>query len=175
MMKAHTARLCALAAVVTVALFVANASSAAGSYRHRVHRPLMSLRAPSAATQRVARMTRLALLVRREAMLRDFLLAARTETPVLRDDRRVRLDGVEISDTTIGRDFLGAAILRARVHNLRSAPQDIELIADVTSARGPHTTASTILTLHPDETRMVELLAPAATAPRSIRWSAVAF
>jgi hypothetical protein len=133
--------------------------------------PHGSVRA-NALQSRVARMERLAFLVRREALLHDFLIKARTETPVFHDDRTYRFDpGIEISATHVAADFIGSPIIRARVRNRTASRQMLLLEADLVSASGARSRAGAALTLEPGETRTVELLCPARVAPASLIWS----
>lgn len=117
-------------------------------------------------------MANLALLMRREALLHDFLVAASTETPVFHDDTTFRLaPGIQIDSTRVSSDFIGSPIIRARVTNLSAQRQVVLLEADIASPAGMHGRAAEALTLWPGETRTVELLCPAKIAPASLIWS----
>ncbi len=117
-------------------------------------------------------MTKLALLVRREALLHDFLVAASTETPLLRDDATHRLSvGIEISKTSVTLDLLGSPIVRARVTSRAASTQTVVLVADLVDAHGAHGRSAAALALRPAETRIVELLCPAKLSPISLIWS----
>ena len=127
---------------------------------------------PAALRSRVARMTRLALLVRREALLHDFLVAATTERPLFRDAAIHKIDrGIEISSTAVTLDFIGNPVIRARVRNLLSVPQNALLIAEITDARGARARAGAAVLLQPGETRVIELLCPERLVPASLLWS----
>jgi hypothetical protein len=135
---------------------------------------LSGTREETALQRRVARMARLTLLVRREALLHDFLIAANTETPVLRDDATHALaPGVAISSTIVTLDFIGSPIIRARVRSLLATAQALELVAEIVDAGGGRGRAATTLTLQPGETRIVELLCPEKLSPASLIWSTV--
>ena len=146
---------------------------------HRVHAMAQaprSVRSPgnirAASQSRVARLERLALLVRREAMLRDFLIKARTESPTFTDDRLYKLDpGIEIDETRVATDFIGSPIIRARVRNRTASRQALLIEADIRSSNGTHSRAGAAMTLEPGETRTVELLCPQRIAPASLIWS----
>ncbi len=117
-------------------------------------------------------MERLALLVRREALLHDFVVAARTETLLLRDDALRSLpSGIEISASAVTLDFLGSPIVRARVTSRSQVAQTVVLVAELVDASGARSRASTAIALQPGETRSVELLCPARLRPISLIWS----
>lgn len=117
-------------------------------------------------------MARLALLLRREALLHQLLIAAATQRPLYRDDATYKLDaGVEVSATEVALDFLDSAIVRARVRNMLATPLTFVLIAAVIDATGVPGRASTIVTLQPRQARIVELLCPAKLSPASLIWS----
>jgi hypothetical protein len=117
-------------------------------------------------------MTRLALLVRREALLHDFLIAAVTERPLFHDDATYRVAlGLEISATAVTVDFVGNPVIRARVKSLLATSQTALLIANMTDARGVHARAGAAISLQPGETRIIELLCPEKIVPASLSWS----
>ena len=118
-------------------------------------------------------MTRLAILQEREALLHDFLVRARTETPLFQDERTsMPAPGVVVGAVVVSRDLIGSPIIRARVTNHRPALASIVLIADLDSHSGAKGRASVALLLQSGETRTVELLCPFALIPVSLRWSA---
>ena len=127
---------------------------------------------PLSTRSRVARMTKLASLVRREALLRDFLVAARTERPLFYDPtiHKVSPD-IEILSTAVTLDFIGNPVIRARVRSLLSATQSALLIAEITDARGARARAGAAVLLQPGETHIVELLCPDRLVPVSLSWS----
>jgi len=138
----------------------------------RMHPQRGGIRDEAALQRRVVRETRLALLVRREALLHDFLMNARTESPVFHDDTTYRLDrGIQIDSTRVSLDFIGSAIIRARITNLAATRRAVLLEADVASAQGARGRAAEALTLQPGETRTVELLCPENISPASLIWS----
>ncbi len=121
-------------------------------------------------------MAQLAALVRREALLRDFLIGARTERPLFRDDAVHRLaPDVEISATSVSVDFLGSAIIRARVRSLGNTPQVFTLIARIANREGAVASASAAVMLDAGAARSVELLCPRGVSPVSLEWSSVSF
>jgi len=123
-------------------------------------------------SSRLARMTRVAILLRREALLHDFLVAATTERPLFHDATIHKVSaGIEISSTAVTLDFIGNPVIRARVRNLLSAPQTALLIAEITDARGMRVRAGAAVLLQPGETRIVELLCPERLVPASLSWS----
>jgi hypothetical protein len=129
---------------------------------------------PAALRSRVARMTKLALLARREALLHDFLVAATTERPLFRDSAIHKVaPGIELSSTAVTLDFIGNPVIRARVKNLLSTPQSALLIAEITDARGTRARAGAAVLLQPGETRIIELLCPDRLVPTSLTWSAM--
>lgn len=142
----------------------------ATAHAPRRARPSAAIRA--AAQSRVVQLERLALLVRREALLRDFLIRARTEKPTFTDDRLYKLDpGIEIDETRVAMDFIGSPIIRARVRNRTASRQALLLEAEIRSVDGIRSRAGAALTLEPGETRTVELLCPSRIAPASLIWS----
>ncbi len=117
-------------------------------------------------------MARLALLLRREALLHQFLVAAMTQRPLYRDDATYRLDaGVEVSETEVALDFLDSAIIRTHVRSMLATSLTFVLTATVIDAAGATGRASTIVTLQPRQARIVELLSPAKLSPASLIWS----
>jgi hypothetical protein len=142
--------------------------------RHGIHARIKSRGYASGhdATSRIARMTRLALLVCREALLHDFLVAATTEQPLFHDATTHKVSaGIEISSAAVTLDFIGNPIIRARVRSLLSAPQTALLIAEITDARGTRARAGAAVLLQPGETRTIELLCPERLVPASLSWS----
>ncbi|MBV8671149.1 MAG: hypothetical protein JO098_05210 [Candidatus Eremiobacteraeota bacterium] len=163
-----------LLAALAVAL-----SAPSPHHHHRPRRPMHASvsRASSAAALRrsISRMTQLAVLQRREALLHDLLVRANTETPLLRDGAAHEvLSGLFISATFVSRDFIGSPIIRATVMNRRPAVVSIVLIADLADAQGRTGRASSALVLQPHQTRTVELACPSELLPLSLRWSAIA-
>ncbi len=144
------------------------------SARHRA-RALHSRAVSAVALQRkVIRMTRLALLERQEALLRNFLIRAHTQTLLLRDDGVHEVaPGIAVSSSVVGLDLLGSPIIHARVTNARPAVATVVLIADVVDTRKTPGRASSALVLEPGETRVIELLCPTQLSPTSLRWSAM--
>jgi hypothetical protein len=139
---------------------------------HIHHARAQSVRDEKALQGRVMRMARLAVLVRREALLHDFLTAARTETPLLRDDaRRTLPPGIEISTSTVTLDFLGSPVVRARVTSRSPVSQTFVLIADLVDTAGTRGRIGVAIALQPGETRIVELLCPSRLRPVSLIWS----
>jgi len=123
---------------------------------------------------RVSRMTKLALLARREALLHNFLVAATTERPLFRDATIHKVtSGIVVSSAAVTLDFIGNPLIRVRVRSLLSAPQTALLIAEITDARGTRARAGAAVLLQPGETRIVELLCPERLVPASLSWSAM--
>jgi hypothetical protein len=150
------------------------------AHKHHRHVPARTysrhLSSPREQTlqRRVVRMTSLALLVRREAMLHDFLLAARTETPIMSDaSAHALMPGVDVFASTVALDFLGSPIIRAKVHNALARSLTAVIVADVVDVRGARGRAATEVTLRQGETRSIELLCPATLSPASLIWSIV--
>jgi hypothetical protein len=115
---------------------------------------------------------RLQLLQRREALLADFLIRARTETTQFEDSRSYRLDvGVRIGPVVVTVDFIGSPIIRARVTNLNEGDVSFLLSANLTSKTGAVSGASTVVVLHARETRSIELLCPDSLVPQTLTWS----
>jgi len=134
--------------------------------RARHYEPAVALRS------RVARMTKLVLLARREALLRDFLVAATTERPLFHDATIHKVaPGIEITSTAVTLDFLGNPVIRARVRNVLSTSQAALLIAEITDVRGTRARAGAAVLLQPGETRIIELLCPERLVPASLSWS----
>lgn len=140
--------------------------------------PLARVRKPARKHSRVksstsmSRCLRLALLQRRAALLHDFLVETRTETPQFRDARPYRLDvGVTIGPVVVTRDFVGSPIIRARVTNLTARRVSFLLSASITSDREAESGASTVVSLRAFETRTIELLCPESVAPHALTWS----
>jgi hypothetical protein len=141
---------------------------AADARRHRVR--VRRTRAVSAA--RAARCFRLHVLLQREALLHDFLVRARTETPRLRDERAYRLDvGVTLGPAEVTTDFIGSPIVRARVTNVRASAVSFLLSVRLVSSSGATSGASTVVFLHGYETQTIELLCPDALVPQTMTWS----
>ena len=139
---------------------------------HIHHTRAQSARDEKALEGKVMRMARLALLVRREALLHNFLIAARTETPLLRDDaRRTLPPGIEISASTVTLDFLGSPVVRARVTSRSPVSQTFVLIAQLVDTAGARGRVGVAIALQPGETRTIELLCPSRLRPVSLIWS----
>ncbi len=120
----------------------------------------------------LSRCVRYALLQRREALLHDFLVRARTETPEFVDARAYPLGvGVTIGPVIVTKDFVGSPIIRAKVSNRRGVPVSFLLSASIASDRGAQSGASTVVILHAFETRTIELLCPESITPRALTWS----
>lgn len=168
-----------LASAAAALIAIPQSQTVRRHHRHAAHaalhpRPPGSLESARRAVSqnRVARMERLALLVRREALLHDFLIKARTETPIFADEATHRLEpGIEINATHVATDFIGSPIIRARVSNRTATRQALLLEAQISSANGDRATAAEALTLEPGETRTVELLCPSRISPASLIWS----
>ncbi len=127
---------------------------------------------PTTLQSRVAKMTRLAILMRREAMLHDYLIRATTETPVFRDDASYHLDpGIIVRATRVTVDFIGSPIVRARISNLSALPQSVLLQALLASIDGATAQTAVEVFLQPGETRTIEMLCPARIVPASLTWS----
>ena len=121
---------------------------------------------------RIVRLTNLALLVRREALLRDFLVAARTERPLFSDPSIHKVAaGIEVSSTDVTLDFIGNPVIRARVTSVETSSQTMLLIVEITDAHGIRARAGIAVSLQPGETRVVELLCPQRLVPTSLSWS----
>jgi len=150
-------------------------------WRHaaRHHRIYTRVRARGYASSsdmrsRAARMTKLTLLARREALLHNFLVAATTERPLFHDATIYKVTpGIEVSSAAVTLDFIGNPVIRARVRSLLSAPQTALVIAEITDARGARARAGAAVLLQPGETRIVELLCPDRIVPASLSWSAM--
>lgn len=137
-------------------------------YHHRVPR-----QTEAALQSRILKMTRLAILVRREALLHDYLVRANTETPVFHDETTYRLDpGILVRATRVTVDFIGSPIVRARVSNLTSLTQTVLMQALLASIDGASAQAAVVVTLQPFETRTIEMLCPSRIVPASLMWSA---
>ena len=165
--------------IAPLAAIVVALSAPTPRHHHRPRRSVHAIvpRASSEAALRrsVSRMTQLALLQRRQALLHEFLVRANTETPLLNDGApHEPLSGILINTTLVSRDLIGSPIIRARVTNRRSAVISIVLIADLADAKGRTGRASSALVLQPAQTRTVELLCPSELSPVSLRWSALA-
>jgi hypothetical protein len=119
-----------------------------------------------------ARCTNFQILQRREALLHDLLIRARTETPQFEDQSLFRLSvGVVIGPVIVTRDFVGSPIIRARVTSRKTVAVSFVLSAQLTSKDGRTAAASTVVFLHPYETRSIELLCPDTFTPQSLTWS----
>lgn len=127
-----------------------------------------------ALRRRTVRLARIVYFERREAQLIAFLTKTRTETPLFTDPAVVDAGGgIAIGPTTISIDFLGSAVVRARVRNGSNATATMLLTVTLQAADGRTARASTVLpALHPGQTRPVELTSPQAVAPVSAIWSA---
>ncbi len=120
----------------------------------------------------ISRCIRYAVLQRREALLHDFLVRARTETPEFVDARAYPLGvGVTIGPVVVTKDFVGSPIIRAKVSNQRGVEVSFLLSASIASDRGAQSGASTVVLLHAFETRTIELLCPESITPRALTWS----
>jgi len=138
-------------------------------------RPKNSSRSVLTVRHRIARLSSLARLEQRERQLRDFIIAARTETPSFADDEAHALAiGLSIGPTIVTRDFLGSPVIRARVRNTRPNAIFAVLEANITSVDGRSVRAASAVSLQPHESRTVELLCPAALVPATLVWSATA-
>jgi hypothetical protein len=146
----------------------ASTATAAAAPRSRRKRNGRTRATPALASKCL----RLELDARREALLHDFLVRARTETPEFSDQRSYRLQvGASVGPVLVTRDFVGSPIVRARVTNLRPVKLSFVLSAQLTSKSGARSGASTVIVLQPYETRSVELLCPDDFAPQSLTWS----
>jgi hypothetical protein len=127
-----------------------------------------------ALRRRTVRLARIVYFERREAQLITFLTKTRTETPLFTDPAVVDTGGgIAIGPTTITIDFLGSAVVRARVRNGSSATATMLLTVTLQAADGRTARASTVLpALRPGQTRPVELTSPQPIAPTSAIWSA---
>lgn len=127
---------------------------------------------PAAERGRVVRLTNLVLLVRREALLRDFLVAARTERPLFSDQSIHKVAaGIELSSTAVTLDFIGNPVIRARVRSVLTTSQTVLLIVEIMDAHGARARAGVAVSLQPGEARIVELLCPQRLVPASLSWS----
>ena len=153
---------------------VATAPAAIRAARYRSH--LRTTRVSADALRRDAvRMTRNALLELRHGLLREFLIRASTETPLLRDDAvREPVPGIRLSAAVVSVDFTGDPVIRARVTSTRAQAVYLVLIADIVDARGTHARASTALVVQPGASQVVELACPQRQRPAALRWSAEA-
>lgn len=126
--------------------------------------------------RRVARLARLALLERRQAILEGFVRRAATEASAFRDDREVDAgSGIVVGPAVVSVDFLGSPLVRARVRNSSSEVVSPLLEVVIRSADGQEARASIALEpLEPGASRTVELACPASLVPVSLRWVAVA-
>ncbi|MBC5805482.1 MAG: hypothetical protein DLM53_10485 [Candidatus Eremiobacter antarcticus] len=128
-----------------------------------------------ALRRRVARLLRVAMMERREAELRDFLIAARTETPAFADGAVHELDArLAVLSAFVTKDFLGSPIVRARVINRRHVKLSAVLELHVRSRDGQEGSAVTIVQLRPDEETTIELLCPRALDAAQLTWKATA-
>lgn len=141
---------------------------------HKRHRVASRTRPAAALGAAVGRMTRLALLQERAALLHDFLVRANTETLLFHDERTsMPAPGVLINAVVVSRDLIGSPIIRARVTSRRPASASLVLIADLKAKNGVGGRASVALLLRSGETRTVELFCPSTLIPVSLRWSAL--
>lgn len=125
--------------------------------------------------RRIVRLARLDWLVQRERILYDFLLRARTETPIMDDARTQSVAGVlAIGPVAVTNDFIGGCIVRARVRNLQHRDVWLVLGAHLRGADANENSASLPLILHADETRVVELLSPTRQKPQALVWTVTA-
>ncbi len=128
-----------------------------------------------ALRRRVARLLRMAMLERREAELRDFVIAARTETPAFTDGAVHELDaGLAVLSATVTKDFLGSPIVRARVIDHRQVKLSAVLELHVRSRDGQEGSAVAIVQLRPGEETTVELFCPRALDAAQLTWKATA-
>jgi len=127
-----------------------------------------------ALRRRTVRLARIVYFERREAQLIAFLTKTRTETLLFTDPAVVDAGGgIAVGPTTISIDFLGSAVVRARVRNGSAATATMLLTVTLRAADGGTARASTVLpALRPGQTRPVELTSPQAIAPTSAIWSA---
>lgn len=127
-----------------------------------------------ALRRRTVRLARIVYFERREAQLITFLTKTRTETPLFTDPAVVDAGGgIAIGPTTITIDFLGSAVVRARVRNGSAATATMLLTVTLRAPDGRAARASVVLpALRPGQTRPVELTSPQAIAPTSALWSA---
>ncbi|MDQ6780184.1 MAG: hypothetical protein M3Z37_03390 [Candidatus Eremiobacteraeota bacterium] len=125
--------------------------------------------------RRVMRLGRLDWLLQRERRLSDFLLRARTETPIFDEATTQTFAGLlAIGPVTVTRDFVGGCVIRARVRNLQYRDVWLVLQAHLRAADATETGASLALTLRADETRAVELLSQARQKPQALVWTVTA-
>ena len=150
------------------------------SIKNRHHHPCAhmstkdtGLTAERMLRRRVVRMAHLAYLERKQTVLAEFLQRAETETPVFRDDRRVAFGAITIGPTVVTRDFLGSAVIRARVRNDGEAAFVLitALLRSPTSGRAEATSAVN-LSAH-GALRTIELECPPSLAPESVEWSVI--
>lgn len=128
-----------------------------------------------ALRRRVARLLRLAMLERRDAELRDFIIAAHTETSSLTDGAVHELDaGLAVGPAVVTRDFLGSPIVRVRVKNLRHVKLSAVLELHVRSKDGQPGSAVTVAQLGADEETTIELFCPRALDATKLSWKATA-
>lgn len=130
-------------------------------------RPRLRLRHEIACIQ-------LALTRKREAILHDFLLRARTETPQFSDRRSYRLDvGISVGPVAVTRDFVGSPIIHATIRSEANTDLSFVLEASIESDRGVRSTASAIVQLQAHQTQSIELICPETIVPRSLTWSTI--
>ncbi len=128
-----------------------------------------------ALRRRVARLLRLAMLERRAAELRDFIIAAHTETSSLRDGAVHELDaGLAVGPAIVTRDFLGSPVVRVRVKNLRHVKLSAVLELHVRSKDGQAGSAVVVTQLGADEETTMELFCPRALDAAQLSWKATA-
>ena len=127
----------------------------------------------TATATRVLRSNAIALLALRHEMLRDFLVETHTEAAAFTDARVIDAGpDLRIGPTTVDVDFLGAPIVRARVHNRSSTSVDALLSVSVRDRFGRTEHASAwVEALGPSQTRTIELYCPMQMAPASVDWS----
>ena len=113
------------------------------------------------------------MLARRELMLRDFVLRARTETAGFIDDQRESLgNGIEVGPTVVTTDFLGDAIVRATVRNTTSRPLTVVLVAHLRASDGSVESAAAALTMAAGARTSVDVLCMRRIVPIAVMWTA---
>jgi hypothetical protein len=157
-----------LVAVLAAAIVASPAPSFSPFPYYRKRKARTAARAP------IARRTEWSLFSSsvRHALLRDFLIETRSQTPAFVDARIQTRGGVLVGPTTVDVDFLGCPIVRARVANPSRKLVDVLLRADLHDARGRIVHASAwVEDLGPSAARPVELTYPTSMQPVSVEWS----